>query len=264
MNCSDIDKALAQGVIASPASDAQPHLDKCKRCRELVAALSLPVAEVSPSPATLSLIERGLAADLRPLRPIAAKPYLFATLVAIFVCVAALGVYRIGAYALTVMSPLQAIVILGALVISAGLLGYSLVNQMVPGSLHRIPPTVIPLAIVVSLAIAILLLFQFQHEPNFWAKSWWCIRAGTPIGALAAVPLWFVLRRGAVLSPSMTGPASGLFAGLVGTTALEIHCPILDASHILLSHLGVAVLGAMIGVVFGLAAENSKIISRKP
>jgi hypothetical protein len=254
MNCDDIDKALVEGVIASPA---RQHLDKCKRCRELVATLSLPVAEVSPSPATLRLIERGLAADFRPVRPIAAKPYLLAALIAIFVCVVALGVYRIGAFALAAMSPLQAIVIFGALAISAGLLGYSLVNQMVPGSLHRIPPAVLPLAIIVSLAMAILLLFQFQHERNFWAKSWWCIRAGTPIGALAAVPLWFVLRRGAVLSPSMTGLASGLFAGLVGTTALEIHCPILDASHILISHLGVAALGAMTGLVFGLVAENS-------
>jgi hypothetical protein len=53
----------------------------------------------------------------------------------------------------------------------------------------------------------------------------------------------------------MTGAATGLLAGLVGTSALEIHCPNLDAWHILVSHLGVAVLGAMAGLVVGVVFE---------
>jgi hypothetical protein len=197
-------------------------------------------------------------------QPIAPKRYFFVSLVAIFICVVAVGVYRIGAFALAVMSPLQAGVILGALTVSTGLLAYSLVNQMVPGSRHRIPPALLPLGITISLAIAIAVLFQFQHEQNFWTGSWGCIRAGTPIIALAAVPLWLVLRRGAILSPRITGAATGLLAGLVGTTALEIHCPNLDAWHILVSHLGVAVLGTMGVFFFGLAAEGSKTMWRRP
>jgi hypothetical protein len=273
MKCNDIDKALDEGLIAAPPPEAQEHLNNCARCRDLVAALSLPVSEASPSSANLRLIESGLVADLRPVRPLAAKEYFLIALAVIFLGVVALGVYRIGAFALAVMSALQASVILGALAISAALLAYSLVNQMVPGSLHRIPPIVLPLAITLSLALAMVVLFQFQHQRNFWANSWGCIRAGTPLGALAAVPLWFLLRRGAVLSPSITGLATGLFAGLVGTTVLEIHCPILDASHILLAHLGVAVLCALGGLVLGLAAEKTaarsaaekiKVMRRRP
>jgi hypothetical protein len=264
MNCNDIDKALDEGVIAAPpTSEAQKHLNHCARCRELVAGLSLPVSEASPSPASLRQIENGLVADLRPVRPLAAKQYFLVALAAIFLGVVALGVYRIGAFALAVMSPLQASVILGALAISAALLAYYLVNQMVPASLHRIPPIVLPLAITLSLALAMVVLFRFQHERNFWANGWGCIRAGTPLGALAAVPLWFVLRRGAVLSPSITGLATGLFAGLVGTTVLEIHCPILDAWHILVAHLGVAVLCGLGGLVLGLAAEKQQDRPRK-
>jgi hypothetical protein len=58
-----------------------------------------------------------------------------------------------------------------------------------------------------------------------------------------------------MLSPGMTGAATGLLAGLVGTTVLEIHCPNLDAWHILISHLGVAMLCALAGLVIGVAAE---------
>jgi len=264
MNCNDINQALIEGSIASRLwPEVEEHLRNCARCRELVGALSAAVPEASPSPATLRQIERGIVADLRPVRPIAPKLSIFGAFIGIFISVAALGVYRLGAFALGVMSPLQTCVILGALAISTGLLAYSLVNQMVPGSRHRIPPGRLPFGIAISLAIAIAVLFQFQHEQNFWAKSWACIRAGTSIGALAAVPLWFVLRRGAVLSPAMTGAATGLLAGLVGTTALEIHCPNLDARHILVAHLGVAMLGAITGFLFGLAVEN-KIMSRRP
>jgi len=65
-----------------------------------------------------------------------------------------------------------------------------------------------------------------------------------------------VLRPGAILSPIMTGAATGLLAGLAGTTALEIHCPNLDAWHILASHLGVAVIGAVVGLLVGWAVET--------
>jgi hypothetical protein len=102
---------------------------------------------------------------------------------------------------------------------------------------------------------AIAILFQFQHEQNFWGNGWACIRAGTPIGILAAVPIWLVLRRGVLLAPSLTGAATGLFAGLVGTSVLEIHCPNLNASHILVSHLGVAILCTLAGLISGLTVE---------
>jgi hypothetical protein len=45
---------------------------------------------------------------------------------------------------------------------------------------------------------------------------------------------------------------------------LEIHCPNLDAWHILVSHLGVAVIGLTIGLVAGLAVENTRVMLRRP
>ena len=115
-----------------------------------------------------------------------------------------------------------------------------------------------------SLTIGIAVLFQFQHERNFWGNSWVCIRAGAPIGVLAALPFWLMLRRGAILSPGMTGAATGLLAGLVGTSVLEIHCPNLDAWHILVSHLGAAMLCALAGLVIGLAAEVNVYAADSP
>ena len=257
MNCKDISQALIDRSMPSPlTSEVEDHLRTCARCRHLVRALSFPAPEGRPSPASLRRIATGIAADLRPVQPIAPKRYLFAAFLGIFIVSVGLGVSRMGAFAIAVMSPLQTSVILCTLALSTELLAYSLVQQIVPGSRHRVSPRLLPLGVAISLMIVIAVLFHFQHEQNFWAKSWECIRAGTPIGALAAVPFWFILHRGTVLWPPMTGAGTGLLAGLVGTTALEIHCPNLGAWHILVGHLGVAALGAMTGLLIGVAAEN--------
>ena len=255
MNCNDVERALSEE--SRLPLQAQEHVRSCNRCRELINALNAPVAVDPPSPATLRQIADKMAIGLRPVRPMAPARYFLGAFVGIFVSIVALGVYGMGADAIAVMTLLQTVAILSALAISSALLSYSLVQQMVPGSLHRIPPRLLPVVITISLTIAIAVLFQFQQERHFWGNAWACIRAGTPIGALAAIPFWMVLRRGAILSPGMTGTVTvtGLFAGLVGTSVLEIHCPNLNGWHILVSHLGVAILCALAGLVIGLAAE---------
>jgi hypothetical protein len=258
MNCDDVDRALSEESRLPP--QAQDHARSCNRCQELIRVLDMPVPTDQPSPATLRQITEGIATNLRPVRPVAPAHYLFGAFVGIFACIVVLGVYRMGACAIAVMTPLQTVAMLGALAVSAGLLAYSLVLQMVPGSRHTIPPRFLPVGITIALTVAVVVLFQFQHERNFWRNGSACIRAGIPLGVLAAVPFWLLLRRGAVLSPSITGAATGLLAGLVGTSVLEIHCPNLDAWHILVSHLGVAMLCALAGLVTGLSVE---IIGRR-
>jgi hypothetical protein len=234
---------------------AQDHVTSCKGCQELIRALDSPVSVGTLSSVTLRIAE-GMTTNLRPVRPVAPARYFFGAFVGIFVSIVATGVYRMGAFAIAVMTPLQIIAILSALAVRTGLLAYSLVQQMVPGTRHRISPRLLPVGITIWLMTAMAVLFQFQHERNFRGNAWTCIRAGTPFGALAAVPFWLMLRRGAILAPALTGAATGLFAGLVGTSVLEIHCPNLDAWHILVSHLGVAVLCTLAGLVIGLVIER--------
>ena len=265
MNCKEVARALSE---ESPLSfHTQDHLRICIRCLELVRFLNSSVPVDPPSPATMRQMAEGMVTNLRPVRPLAPAHYSCGALVGTLVAIVAFGVYRMGAFAITVMTPLQTAAILNVLAISMGLLAYSLVHQMVPGSRHRIPPRLLPVAITISLTIATAVLFQFQIDGGFWRNAWVCIRAGTPIGVLAAVPFWLVLRRGAILSPGMTGTATGLLAGLVGTSVLEIHCPNLDAWHILVSHLGVAMLCALAGFAIGLSAEfyaaNSPLTSNR-
>jgi hypothetical protein len=250
---------LVEGEFPSPFSaEVQDHVRGCARCQTLLSALGTSALTDQPSPATLRHIESGMIADYRPVRPVGPWRYVFAVLMVIFVCAVRVGVYRLGAFAIKAMSPLQTSVILGTLAVCTGLLASSLAQQVVPGRRHRISPRLLPVGIMVALAGVIIGLFEFQPERNFWVRDWACLKIGIPLGAIAAVPFWLVLRRGAILSPAMTGAAIGLFAGLAGTSALEIHCPNLHAGHILVSHLGVALLGAIVGLVAGMAVGAPK------
>jgi hypothetical protein len=259
MNCDDLNLALIDECAVSPLPlDAQEHLNSCRRCQELVIALTVPIPADQPSRCDLSQIERRLVADLRAVRPVLSTRYLFVAFGAIFVSAVSLNVHRLGAFGVAAMSPLQASIILGALTISTWLMIYSLVHQMVPGSRHRVSPELLPIAITISLMVMIAVLFRFQHERDFWAGARACLMTGTPIGFVTAVPFWLVLRRGAVLSPIVMGAGTGLLSGLVGMTTLEIHCPNLDGWHILISHLGVPVLCSIAGLALGVAAETAE------
>jgi hypothetical protein len=176
-------------------------------------------------------------------------------LAGIFVSACAIGVYAMGTAGFVAMSPLQAWVILSGLAISAGVLIQSLVSQISPGSRHRFSATLLPAGIVIVLAMVVSGVFPFQNERHFWERGWMCLRLGTPISVLTIIPFWLVLRRGAILSPVLTGAAAGLLAGLVGTSVLEIHCPNLDASHRVFAHLGVAVLCSLLGLALGFVFE---------
>jgi len=253
MNCHGLDRALSQGSLL-PLQAAE-HAGTCNRCQQLLSALNSSVPVDPLSPAAVRKIAESLADNLRPVRPLAPARYFAGAFAGIFVSIVALNVYRLGAFAIAVMTPVQTTAILSTLAIATGLLVYSLVNQMVPGSRHRLPPAPFAVGITILVAMVMAVLFQVQREENFWGNAWVCIRAGTLVGALAAVPFWLVLRRGSILFPSMTGAAAGLLAGLAGTSMLEMHCLNLDASHILLSHLGVAILCAVAGLAIGLTAE---------
>jgi hypothetical protein len=72
----------------------------------------------------------------------------------------------------------------------------------------------------------------------------------------AALLLWMLLRRGAVLFPKLAGAAAGGLAGLVGLSVLEVNCTNVNVFHVLVWHWGVIVIGSVAGLSFGALAEQ--------
>ena len=265
MNCRDVERSLIEhensGAACLPAQ-VHKHVSTCERCGEFMRALNPSIIAGAPAPEILRRLEDTLIAKLRPVRPLAPARYFFAAFAVIFILIVAAGAYRRGAAGISAMSPGQSITMLCALSASAGLLVYSLVHQMAPGSQHWISPTRLPAVVIGMLALLMAGLFHLLPERDFWGSGLACLRAGGPFALLAGATFWLLLRRGAGLSPRLTGTAAGLLAGLVTTSAQAIYCPILDVSHILTWHLGVALMGAAIGLAAGFAAEAKPLATR--
>ena len=82
-----------------------------------------------------------------------------------------------------------------------------------------------------------------------------CLGSGLKYAIPGAVLTWLWLRRGAAQSPKLMGVTTGGFAGLIGVTVLEVHCPNLNLYHILVWHLGVILLSVLGCLVLGSAVD---------
>ena len=95
-------------------------------------------------------------------------------------------------------------------------------------------------------------LFQPHVEATFIATGLVCLGIGIACAIPTAILSRLALRRGAVLDPLRAGATGGALAGLSGLVVLEIICPNLNRDHILVWHLGAALISAAAG--FSIAA----------
>src|SRR5579871_5548892 len=181
MDCRDVDRALLEGGGIAQLQDVQDHLRSCGHCRTLAQALDPRRVEAAPSSDTLRHIEQSLAADLRAVQPMWPLSYFFTAFAGIFVLIVSFGAYRMGTFAISVMSPLQAAAILCALAASAGLLAYSLVHQMVPGSRQRVSPQPLPAGIMVFLLLIVAAYFRSNKIPSFGLMAGLAFPLGLPL-----------------------------------------------------------------------------------
>lgn len=194
------------------------------------------------------VIERKLAGDLRPVKPLRPAGFFVAIWSLVFAVVVTAGVLRLKALALPLMGPAMSALTIGVLVALAAALMISLALQMRPGSRFRVAPGVVPAGVAAVATLLYLVLFPIHPLNDFWTAWRVCFTVGVATGAIAALPMWLALRRGAFARPAVAGATAGLLAGLTGTTLLAIHCPILEFRHVALAHVGAAVAAALAGI----------------
>lgn len=250
MDCRDIERAIGDHHRVDPlhlSPEAMQHVAGCQSCRDLVALFASP-DPVSPVPPSLVReLEQRIAQDLEPVKPLPPPAFFGALFALVFVAAVALGVVLLRPVGLKLMNSWTAAAILGALALSVGLLILTLTRQMIPGSRYRVPPAPLPIAVLSALTLLLGALFPFYTLPHFWKSGFTCLAIGLGFAAPAGLAFFRLLHRGALMSPRLTGATAGLLAGLVGTSVLEIHCPLLEASHIVIWHMAVPVLTALAG-----------------
>jgi hypothetical protein len=184
-------------------------------------------------------------------RPLGSQRALFSAFALIFLAVVGGGSLLLGTDGWRALGVLQRIAVFAPAAACAGLLALSLVRLMAPGSEHFISPTRLAIAVLPLLALIIVIVFHSRDESGFVSAGLACLRIGLICAVPGAVLFWLLLRRGAILSPCLTGTIAGGLAGLAGLMVLEVQCLNLNLFHILAWHWGVALLAILGGLALG-------------
>ena len=201
-------------------------------------------------------LQKMIVGNLRPVRPLLPSWVFLSAFALFFAVLSGAGAVYLGPYGWFMLMPGQRITVFATLAASAALLAFSLVRQMVPGQKSLLRPGVLPLGLFVLLCLVAASIFQVQADPHFLQSGETCLKLGMPYAIPAAFVFWLLLRRGAILSPRITGATTGMLAGLVSTTVLEVHCPNFDVRHILVWHVGFALLGLVTGLLVATVGQT--------
>ena len=258
MTCPDVEGLIipyARGAAIPP--EAASHIAGCERCRRLARAIGETQQGIPPSPERLQQIKAGILADLQPVKPLAPASTLFLALMFILAVVAAVGGGGLGIAGWRALTAPLRMTVFTALTAAAGLLAFSLVRQLAPGSRPLPSPYLMLVTVLGVIASLLATLFHPHEESTFVSTGLVCLKIGLECAICTALLSWLVLRRGAILNPLLTAVTAGALAGLSGLTVLEIFCPNLNEYHILVWHLGAVLVSLIVGVAIGTIAEHS-------
>lgn len=254
MTCKQIDAFLDQqwsGPGTPVPRNVAGHLESCAACRRLFRSLAGSATDRQPSAQVQSQIERAVIGSLEPVEPLApARKFTF-DLLAVFVLIAAAVAAIVGVRAPWRMTGLQFAALTSALLVGAALLAVSLSRQVSPGARYRIPPKALVLSVAIAFLCLSLLLLPWRMTNRFWSWGLMCFSFGSVLAAVATIPLWMLVRRGAILSPALTGATTGLLAGLLSATVVHLGCANTTAPHVALWHAAVPIFSALVGFWLG-------------
>ena len=252
MTCREIDSALiSYSTTKELTPEAAEHISHCENCGRLVWVLNEWRTVASLPADRTKRISSAMLGNLEPVRPLAPARIFIFGFALVFVGAVAVGSFLSGTVGWSVLSTFQKAAVFGPLAAFAGVLAWSLVRLMVPGSRHVIRPIWSSIAALTLLVIVIAEVFHPQAESEFVSTGLRCLRTGSAWAVPAAALFWLLLRRGAVLSPGLTGATAGGLAGFAGLMVLEVRCPNLSSYHILVWHWGVALLAMLGGLALG-------------
>jgi hypothetical protein len=218
------------------------HLAGCVICQALMQeATTLPPASFSPNAALIESIRSGL----RPVKPIAGAPALMLGFALVLLIVLTAGAVLTGTAGYFAQTPMTRTLMFSILAAGAALFSYALAQRMVPGSLTRVRFGPLGLAVCAAFILVVLVLFPDRVAWEGLKIGRGCLGIGLAAALVTALGGWLVLRRGALTGKSAVAIGLGAFSGVSALLVLAVHCPLLEASHILVWH-GGAVAAAML------------------
>jgi hypothetical protein len=252
MTCAEVERFL-QGLGDSLPSDVAEHLSTCRRCQSRFTDMVTDVEIISSK--LEQRIGATLAHSLEPVSPLPPRSTLILQTSAVFVLLPVLIIAWIGADGLRATTWVQFAGMMAVIAAAEIQLSLSLCALMVPGCRLRPTPKAVLLAVVPVYAVATLLLYPLvsaggESKP-FVKAGLRCMQFAVAVAISAAIALWLLARRGAVLSWGTTAATIGLLAALTGLSVLQFDCTTVELLHVLTWHGGSLLICMLAGLALG-------------
>jgi hypothetical protein len=245
MNCDDIREWALNSRPLTPS--AEQHLLSCPACQATVQALTF--NDVRPAGERIDGILNLVTTSLEPVQPLPSNRALASSLLTLFVAFSLVATILFGYHGFQVLNTFQRIVYYSVIMLYAIWFSVATVEQMIPGSKRRTNPQWLPVAALLSLALLAAALFPNFELERFAGLGVPCLRLGSVCALLSGAFFWLIFRKGFFTSPLAAGITAGFLAGLAGVAVLALHCPILNALHVVVWHLGAMIAGGMAGAI---------------
>ncbi len=243
MNCRDLEKLLAEGRNLD--SEAAKHISECARCRSLVEML-----DSAMQPATDDFATDSLAGVLPAMTPVASLPpdsTLILLVSAIFLSFSLLLGAAGGLRGFHGLAPVERIVYYGIVALFGFLFSVAAVQTAIPGAKVRVSRVPVIFGSVTAVALGVTILFRNFSTDQFVERGLHCLQFGCICAALFGALAAFLLRQGYVTDRRATTVFMACFGGFSGVAALSLSCPLQDAAHIIVWHLGAVAVSALAG-----------------
>jgi len=259
MNCEELRDAILAGKSATDPDIAR-HLEECEVCAEMFGGERIDglLREAATGPVSLTPPTLGGPLDrVRSMR----TPVRFAMAISAVLLIGGLNAVSLLRTDAVAYPGVRMGITLAALALSAM---FIIAFVLRPVHLPRPDPRWLPGLVAGGLVLTIFfcILPEAHHQvmahpesfkgqgDDFWPRAIGCLIYGCVMGFPTLALLWLVGRGGPSRSTALLGGLTAM--ALSGNVALQLHCPLVSVSHLLVGHLGVPVVLLSIGLPIAL------------
>ncbi len=209
------------------------------------------IAKANPDAGHVAQIRRVMIDMATPVQALPSNGAMMLFVVGCFVILAALLAAPFGFYGFEKLSAGSAVTEYAVVLLLASVLAGGAVEQMIPGSRRVIQPVAGVLVAISLLSGSASLLFPDFSTHEFIRRGIPCLRLGMLCAMAAGVLVALAMRRGFVTDAVQAAITCGALSGLLGVGVLALHCPILNAAHIISWHVSVVAVTSVVGALVG-------------
>ncbi len=255
MSCKDVLSCLAEGQPFSPP--AKVHLEGCSTCQSLLKVLDQPVEPIPER--SVQAIAGRLTGSLKAVRPLPSDRVLVSISLIFFIAFCLLVAYMEGFQGYKGLYLDQRILYFGVLLGLAFLFSIATVQEMIPGSRRLIDGVPLIICLLLLLVALPFVLFRTVSFVQFVQRGIPCLRLGSLCALTFGIIAGMLIRSGYFVYPLQASVIVGFFAGLAGFSVLAIYCPLQNAAHILVWHLGALLVGGVGGTFVGAFLQERRV-----